>query len=154
MKIKAGIAGLGLFAWALTAQAQTSAYSSMAVPGTHNDWSTTPTMKLVADYTWVCTQTFSSASGLFKFAANGAWDRELGRQRDPDPRARAGIRSGSQWRKYIVRGLQQRPVSHHIQRIHQAIYRGMGRRPPPPPPTYTNIALVGDFNGWTWGKTC
>ena len=67
MKIKAGIAGLGLFAWALTAQAYTSAYSSMAVPGTHNDWNTTPTMKLVADYTWVCTQTFSSANGEFKF---------------------------------------------------------------------------------------
>lgn len=81
MKIKAGIAGLGLFAWALTAQAQTSAYSSMAVPGTHNDWSTTPTMKLVADNTWVCTQTFSSASGLFKFAANGAWTVNWGATR-------------------------------------------------------------------------
>lgn len=152
MKIKAGIAGLGLFAWALTAQAQTSAYSSMAVPGTHNDWSTTPTMKLVADYTWVCTQTFSSASGLFKFAANGAWTVNWGgsailtrvpaQAYAPDPNG-ANI---------SYEGFSSGPYRITFNESTKQFTVEWVGGPPPPPPTYTNIALVGDFNGWTWGQ--
>ena len=73
MKRRAGIIGAALTGLALSAHAYTSAYTSLAVPGTHNGWSTTPSMTLQADYVWVGTQTFASAGGAFKFAANGSW---------------------------------------------------------------------------------
>lgn len=76
MRMKAGIAGIigmGVLVLAPSAHAFASSYSSMAIPGTHNDWSTTSSMVPQADYVWVGTQTFTSAGGAFKFAANGNW---------------------------------------------------------------------------------
>lgn len=71
MSRKAGI--IGAVAWGLALSAQASAYSSMGVPGTHNGWAPAASMVLVGDSTWVCTQNLTSASGEFKFAANGSW---------------------------------------------------------------------------------
>ncbi|MGD9611990.1 MAG: lamin tail domain-containing protein, partial [Kiritimatiellia bacterium] len=78
MSRRAGIIGAALAGLALSAHAYTSAYTSLAVPGTHNGWATTPSMVLQADYVWVGTQTFASAGGAFKFAANGSWDVNWG----------------------------------------------------------------------------
>lgn len=76
MRINAGIIGAAV--WGLVLSAQASPYSSMAVPGTHNSWSPTPSMSLVGTNVWICTQTLSSASGEFKFAANGNWTTNWG----------------------------------------------------------------------------
>lgn len=76
MRINAGIIGAAV--WGLVLSAQASPYSSMAVPGTHNGWSPTPSMSLVGTNVWICTQTLSSASGEFKFAANGNWTTNWG----------------------------------------------------------------------------
>lgn len=73
MSRRAGIIGAALWGLALSAHGYASAYSSMAVPGTHNSWTPASSMVLQADYVWVCTQTFAAASGAFKFAANGSW---------------------------------------------------------------------------------
>ena len=73
MKRRAGIIGTAVAGLALSAQAYVSAYTSMAVPGTHNGWATTASMVLKADNVWVCTQSFNSVTGEFKFAANNGW---------------------------------------------------------------------------------
>ena len=78
MKHKVGIAGTIMALMTLAAHAQLSSYTSMAVPGSHNGWSTTPTMVKKADYTWVGTQTLATANGEFKFAANNGWTNNWG----------------------------------------------------------------------------
>ena len=81
MRTRAGIAGIigaGLLGLVSTAQAYTSPYGSMAAAGTFNSWVTTPNMTLMADNTWVGTQTLSAASGEFKFTANNAWANSWG----------------------------------------------------------------------------
>ena len=73
MRIRAGIIGAAALGLALSAQAQTSLYASMAVAGSAftNMWSTVPNLALAANNTWVGTQRITNASGEFKFAANG-----------------------------------------------------------------------------------
>ena len=76
MRIKAGFIATALVGVALSAHAFTSPYASMAVAGTHNGWATAGSMTLMADHTWVTTQTLTSASGVFKFVSNNDWNSD------------------------------------------------------------------------------
>ena len=57
-----------------------SAYASMCVAGTFNEWQPGLTnMCLVDDYAWRCDLVFSNLASIqFKFAANGAWTANWG----------------------------------------------------------------------------
>jgi len=64
-----------------------SAYSSVAIPGTHNGWNPAgDPMTLIADWTWEGAITFSSGSEEYKFAMNGGWtvNRGLGNSSGPN----------------------------------------------------------------------
>ena len=78
MRIRAGIIGAAIMGLASNATAFTTLYSGMAIPGSHNGWSTTTSMVAMANYVWVCTQNLTSANGTFKFAANGGWENQWG----------------------------------------------------------------------------
>ncbi|HPC19384.1 MAG TPA: lamin tail domain-containing protein [Kiritimatiellia bacterium] len=146
---KAGILGAVLGGMAAIAHAYTSGYSSMAVPGDHNDWSTAPSMVLMANGTWVCTQTLSSADGSFQFTANGNWDDSWGGAasivRVPavasapvfggDPLSYAGFTPGA-----------YRFIFNEITLECRVEWAGVS---PLPVPAVTNLAVIGDFNGWT-----
>tara|TARA_B100000745_G_scaffold108135_2_gene69271 strand:- start:2394 stop:3557 length:1164 start_codon:yes stop_codon:yes gene_type:complete len=56
---------------------QTS-YSSIAVPGTHNQWGFADQMTLIADYTWRITGLSLTNGGFFKFAADNNWNMNWG----------------------------------------------------------------------------
>ena len=121
----------------------------MAVAGSHNAWSTTPNMTLVANNTWVATQTLSSASGSFKFAANGSWTTNWGgggniarvpaMDTAPTPGGSDCNYSG------LSNGLY-RFIFNDSSKEFRMEWVGVS---PLPIPSYTNMALVGDFNGWT-----
>jgi hypothetical protein len=149
MRIRAGIVGLGLAGALSTALGQTSPYSSMAMPGDHNSWDTTPSMALVADNTWVATQTLSSASGGFKFAANNGWANNWGGNAAiarvpasataPDP--------GGDNLTYA--GLSNGPYRITFNDSTLAFRMEWAGVSPLPPPAVTSLAVVGEFNGWT-----
>ncbi len=149
MRIRAGIVGAAVLAQALTALGQTSPYSSMAMPGTHNSWDTTPSMALIADNTWGGTQALSSASGQFKFAANNGWANNWGGNAAiarvpavataPDP-------SGSD---LAYSGLSNGPYRITFNDSTLEFQMEWAGASPLPPPVITNVALVGDFNNWT-----
>ncbi len=151
MRMKARFAGLGLLGLVCAAHGQTSPYSSMAIPGTHNTWNTTPSMTLVADNTWIGTQTLTSASGEFKFAANGGWTvnwggnasiaRVPGRATAPDPDGGNLSYSGLTPGNY-------RFTFNDFTLEFQMEWVGAS---PLPLPSVTNLAVVGDFNDWTAG---
>ena len=64
-----------------------SAYSSVAIPGTHNGWNPSgDPMTLIADWTWQGEISFSSGSEEYKFAMNGGWgtNRGLGSSSGPN----------------------------------------------------------------------
>lgn len=147
MRIKAGIVGLGLIGMLTAALGQSSPYSSMAVPGSHNDWSAAPTMVLVADNTWVTTQTLSSASGEFKFAANSSWDINWGGSAyiARVPASATAPASGGNNLGYagLTPGnyrftFNDSTLEFHLQWV----------GPPLPLAAITSLAVVGDFNGW------
>jgi hypothetical protein len=135
----------------LALSAQASIYVSMAVPGTHNDWNTAPSMTLIGGggNVWVCTQTFTSANGSFKFAANGGWATNWGGSaaiaRVPAT-ASAPTPGGD---NLTYSGLSNGPyrITFNDSTLEFALEWAGGA--PLPLPALTNLALVGDFNGWT-----
>ncbi len=157
MRSRAGIIGAGLLGWVLTAHGFTSPYSSMGVPGNHNTWNTAPSMVLVADNVWVCTQTLSSANGEFKFAANGDWTTNWG---CASVGAVSVVRMPAVAAAPTLSGenLQYTGVSNGLYRFtfndstltFRLEWAGAS---PLPLPVYTNMAVVGDFNSWTPSPT-
>lgn len=145
MKRRAGIIGTAVAGLALSAQAYVSAYTSMAVPGTHNGWTPAASMVLQADYVWVGTQTFSSAGGAFKFAANGAWTVNWGGNHTilhVPARNLAGLTQGGSDISYTNLALgsyrftfYETTASFDLAPITNTT------------PTATNVQVVGSFNG-------
>lgn len=150
MRKKAGIIGAGLLGWALSAQAFTSPYSSMAVVGGAftNVWSTTSNLVLVADNTWVGTQQVTAASGEFKFAANGTWDVSWGGNASITrvPAGASAITPTDDNLKFegFSNGLYRFTFNDSTKEF-RVEWAGAS---PLPIPSFTNLALVGDFNGW------
>ena len=151
MRSRAVIIGVGLIGLALNALAYTSPYSSMAVAGSQfasGFWSATPNMTLVADNTWVSTQTVTAASGAFKFAANGSWTTNWG---GPASIARvpaiasAPNQGGSD---LTYSGLSSGLYRFTFNDSNKEFRMEWVGASPLPLPVYTNMALVGDFNGW------
>ncbi len=153
MRIRAGIIGAAIAGLAMSAHAQSSHYVTMAVAGSHNGWATTPNMVLVSNNIWVTTQTISSASGQFKFAANNSWTTNWGGNAvitrvpaaavapslssptySPPDLNYAGLTPGSY--RFIFNDTTQ---DFRIDRVGA----------PLPLPTPATLALVGDFNSWT-----
>ena len=135
----------------LALSAQASIYISMAVPGDHNGWNTAPSMTLVggAGNVWVCTQTFSAANGSFKFAANGGWATNWGGNavlaRVPAA-ASAPTRGGA---NLSYSGLSNGPyrITFNDSTLEFSMEWAGGA--PLPLPVFTNLSVVGEFNGWT-----
>lgn len=156
MRSRSGIIGTTVLGLALSAQAFTSPYTSMAVPGEHNGWSTTSSMVLMADNVWVGTQTLSSVSGFFKFAANGGWGISWG-----------GVSEGG---VTVVRvpSVANAPIPGGENLKYSSFSNGLYRfifndstsefrmewagASPLPLPAVTNLYVVGDFNGWAPGS--
>ena len=149
MRTKAGIIGAGLLGVALSAHAYTSPYSSMAVPGDHNTWNTTPSMVLAADNVWVCTQTLSSASGSFKFAANNGWTLNWGGgaslARVPAAARAPTPGGGNLGYAGFSNGLYRFTFNDSTLEF-SVQWAGPS---PLPLPAFSTLALIGDFNGWT-----
>ena len=148
MRKKAGIIGAGLLGVVLSAHAYTSPYSSMAVPGEHNGWSTIPSMVLAADNVWVGTQTLSSASGSFKFTANNSWTTNWGGDasifRVPASASAARPMETNLRYNNLTPGNYRftfNPSSLEF-RIEWA------EAAPLPVPAISSLVLVGDFNSW------
>ena len=151
MRIRAGIIGAAVAGLALSAHA--SIYSSMAVPGDHNGWSTTPSMVLVggAGNVWVCTQTISSASGSFKFAANGSWTTNWGGSasitRVPAVASAPTLGGGNLAYSGFSNGPYRITFNDSTLEF-QMEWAGVS---PLPGPVYSNMSFVGAFNGWRTG---
>lgn len=149
MRCRAGIIGAAVLGQVACALAQYSPYSSMAVPGGHNGWDTTPSMVLVADNTWVTTQTLSSANGGFKFAANNGWAVNWGGNaqlaRVPAVAAAPDLSGADLAYSGFTSGPYRFIFNDSTLEFRVEWVGGT----PLPPPGYTNMAVVGDFNGWT-----
>lgn len=152
MRIGAKIIGAAVLG--LTLSAHASIYSSMAVPGDHNGWDVTPSMVLVggAGNVWVCTQTISSASGSFKFAANASWTTNWGGNasiaRVPAVASAPTPGGGNLAYSGFSNGLYRFTFNDSTLEF-QMEWVGA----PLPLPAFTNMSLAGDFNGWTPGLT-
>lgn len=150
MKRKAGIIGAAVVGLAMSAQAYTSPYSSigMAVPGTHNGWDTTPSMVLMADNVWVCTQTVSAVTNEFKFATPG-WTNNWGAivvvVRVPAVASAPNV-GGS---NLVALGLSSGPYRFIFNDSNKEFRVEWAGASPLLLPTYTNMAVVGEFNGWS-----
>jgi hypothetical protein len=147
MTYRAGIL-LTLAAWSIFMQpAAAQTYTGMAIPGTHNGWNTAPSMASAGANQWVGTQTLSSASGQFKFAANNGWTYNWGGNasfsrvtaisRAPD------LGGGDLNYSGIVPGPYRFTFNSSTLEFKVEAVNAI------PVPTVTNLALVGSFNGWT-----
>lgn len=149
MSRRAGIIGAAAVGLALSAHA--SIYVSMAVPGDHNGWNTAPSMTLVggAGNVWVCTQTFASANGSFKFAANGSWTTNWGGNavlaRVPAAATAPTPSGGNLTYSGLSNGAYR--ITFNDATLEFSLEWAGGA--PLPLPVFTNLAVVGDFNGWT-----
>ena len=156
MRIRAGIIGAAALGAAWSAGAQTSPYSSMAIPGEHNGWdASTPGMTLVANNLWIGTQTLSSASGYFKFAANGSWTTNWGGTSEGSvtvvrvpAEAAAAVQGGGNLR---YTGFTPGDYRFTFNDSTKAFLIEWVDAPPLPLPGVTNLYVVGDFNGWAPG---
>ncbi len=156
MRIRAGIIGAAIMGLASNATAFTTLYSGMAVPGSHNGWSTATSMVAMADHVWVCTQNLASANGTFKFAANGGWEDQWG--------SAASIQRIPAVASASVAGEQADPLSYFnfapgnyrftFNEITLECTIEWVEAAPLPIPVFTNLALVGDFNDWTTNANC
>lgn len=151
MRIRAGIIGAAALGLALSAQAQTSLYASMAVAGSAftNMWSTVPNLALAANNTWVGTQRITNASGEFKFAANGDWTTNWGGNaslyRVPAAGSASAPNGGNLKFADLSNGLYRFTFNDSTREFRLE----WADAAPLPLATYTNMAVVGDFNGWT-----
>ena len=155
MNRKAGIAGAAVLGLALSASAYTSPYTSMAVPGTHNGWATAGSMVLAADNVWVCTQTFAAADGEFKFVANDGWAISWGCVSDGSvifirvPAVASAPTTGGENLKYTGLSNGTYRITFNDTNFEFRVEWAGGS--PLPLPAFTNVSLVGGFNGWTAG---
>ena len=150
MRKKAGIIAMALLGAAGMAGAASSPYSSMAVAGSAftNVWSSTPNMTLVANNTWVTTQTVTSGSGEFKFTANGTWTTNWGGAaavaRVPAV-GRAPVPGGGNLSfTDLTPGLYRFTFNDSTLEFRME-WAGAS---PLPLPAFANMAVVGDFNNW------
>ncbi|MDD2239659.1 MAG: lamin tail domain-containing protein [Kiritimatiellae bacterium] len=148
MRIKAGFIATALVGVALSAHAFTSPYASMGVAGTHNSWDKTPSMTLVADNTWVCTQTLTSANGEFKFVSNNDWNADdwggaasIARV----PAAAAAVLKGTD---LAFAGLTPGPYRFTFNDSTLTFQMEWAGGTPLPLPAITNLNLIGTFNNW------
>ncbi|NCA82169.1 MAG: hypothetical protein EOM72_05430 [Opitutae bacterium] len=148
MRLRSTIIGIGALAMALSAYAQTSVYSSMAVPGSHNVWNTAPSMVLTANNIWVGTQTLSSASGEFKFAANGTWDDSWGGNASIIRVPAMAFAMTPTDTNLRYEGLSNGLYRFTFNDSTREFRMEWASAAPLPRPAFTNLALVGDFNGW------
>lgn len=153
MRKKAGIIATAIIGVALSAHGYTSAYSAMAVPGSHNGWNTATTMVLIADNTWECTQTLSSSSGEFKFAANGSratnWGGNATFTRVPAVAYAVAQNEHNLAYTGLSNGLYRFTFNDSTLEYRLA-WAGVA---PLPLPAITNLALIGAFNDWTPSAT-
>lgn len=148
MRMKARFAILGLLGLVCVAQGQTSPYAAMAVPGPHNDWNTAGSMTLVANNTWVGTQTLAGASGNFKFAANNGWTTNWGGNASLArvPAVASAIAAGNNLAYDGFTPGDYRFTFNDSTLEFRVEWAGGA---PLPPPSVTNLALVGAFNNWS-----
>ena len=136
---------------ALSVQAQTSTYSSMAVAGSEftNFWSPTPNLILVANNTWQGIQQITNSSGGFKFTANGSWAVNWGGgasiARVPAVATASSPGGGNLSFAGLSNGLYRFTFNDSTKEFRME-WAGAS---PLPIPSITNLALVGDFNSWT-----
>jgi Lamin Tail Domain len=151
MRSRAGIIGLVLLGWALTAHAQTSPYTSMAVVGDAftNQWGTIPNLTLVADNTWQGIQEITNSNGSLKFVANGDWTTNWGGSasivRVPAVAATPTPDGGNIQFTGLTPGLYQFTFNDSTLEFQMEWAGGA----PLPIASVTNMAIVGDFNAWT-----
>ncbi len=148
MTNKAGIFGIGLAVILLSAHANAQTYASMAVPGSHNGWATTPSMTYSAPY-WIGTQTLSSASGEFKFTANNSWTTNWGGEASIS-RVPASA-SASHPSDINLRYSNLTPGTYRFTfnpSTLEFLIEWAGASPLPVP-AISSLAMVGDFNSWT-----
>ena len=145
----AGIIGAGLLGLTSAAQAYTSPYGSMAAAGTFNSWATAPNMTLVADNTWVGTQTLSSASGEFKFTANNAWANSWGGNASIArvPAAASAPAPGGANLKFAGLTTGAYRFTFNDSTLEFRLEWAGGA--PLPMPSITNLYVVGTYNEWT-----
>lgn len=145
---RAGIIGAAALGLALSARA--SIYTSMAVPGNHNDWNTSSSMVLVggSGNVWVCTQTISSASGEFKIAANSSWDVNWGGNASIAriPASATAPTLGGANLKYA--GLTPGDYRFTFNDLTLEFRMEWAGIAPLPIPAYSSLSLVGNFNSW------
>ncbi len=154
MRKQSEIIGVVVWGLALCSHAFASPYTSMAVPGGHNEWSTSPSMVLAADNLWVCTQTLSSASGEFKFAANGSWNtNNWGGDASISRVPASGSAPAQDGANLKYAGLAPGPYRFTFNDSTLSFQMEWAGAAPLPQPLFTNVALVGDFNGWTVGAS-
>ena len=120
----------------------------MAIPGDHNGWSTTPSMTLVANNTWVATQTFASANGTFKFAANNGWDNNWGGNAVLARVPAQALAPDANGANLSYAGFSNGPYRITFNDSTGEFRMEWAGSPPLPVPTITNLALVGTFNSW------
>lgn len=134
----------------LNSSAYTSPHSSMAVAGSAftNQWATTPNMDLVADNTWQGTQQITNSNGQFKFAANGNWTTNWGDNSNivrvpaiAPELMRDGANTG-------ISGLSSGLYRFTFNDATLEVRMEWAGASPLPLPSITNMAVVGDFNGW------
>lgn len=151
MNRKAGIAGAAVLGLVLNANAYTSSYASMAAAGDFNGWNTTPNMVLAADNVWVTTQTFAAADGKLKFAANGSWAINWGGNavfvRVPATASAPTPGGGDN----IFNSLSNGPYRITFNDTNFEFRVEWAGGSPLPLPAFTNVSLVGGFNGWIPG---
>lgn len=131
--------------------AYSSSYSAMGVPGTHNGWSTTPNMSLIADYTWMTTNpvTLSGSSQYeFKFAANNGWNRSWGASGAMIYRLPAHLYNVNGSDNIVANLIPDGPYHFVFNELtYEAELLWMGASPLPTP-TISSVSLVGTFNDW------
>lgn len=151
MRTKAGIIAMALLGTASIAVAASSPYSSMAVAGSafSGVWSSVANMTLVADNTWVTTQQVTAAAGEFKFTANGSWDINWGGTaaivRVPAVSQAPAIGGGNLSFTGLTPGSYRFTFNDSTTEFRME-WVGVT---PLPTPSLTDLAVVGDFNGWT-----
>lgn len=149
MRIKAGFIATALVGVALSAHAFTSPYASMAVAGTHNGWATAGSMTLMADHTWVTTQTLTSASGVFKFVSNNDWNSDnwggnASIARVPASATAPDVSGADLTYASLTPGPYRFTFNNSTHDFKMEWVGGA----PLPLPAITNLALIGTFNNW------
>lgn len=151
MKLNVGIFGVALACLSSLAWGYATSYTGVAMPGSHNGWSTTPTFTLVGDGLWQQTNvTVTTSSGEFKFAANGSWTVNWGGNvaflRAPGAGV-AGLTGGANMTyTNFATGIYDVTFDENSKEFTMT-YRGTSA-PPSPPTAITSVHLYGSPTAW------